>query len=63
MLSTKTRSRMLKNPINNEIELKKIVNQLLEDALIEQVMLVRRIGVRISEFSDVEGQSSITNYF
>ena len=54
---------MLKNPVNNEIELKKIVNQLLEDALIEQVMLVRRIGVRISEFSDVEGQSSITNYF
>ena len=62
-LSTKTKSRMLKNPVNNEIELKKIVNQLLEDALIEQVMLVRRIGVRISEFSDVEGQSSITNYF
>jgi DNA polymerase IV (DinB-like DNA polymerase) len=62
-LSTKTKSRMLKNPVNNEIELKKIVNQLLEDALIEQVMLVRRIGVRISEISDVEGQSSITNYF
>ena len=62
-LSIKTKSRMLKNPVNNEIELKKIVNQLLEDALIEQVMLVRRIGVRISEFSDVEGQSSITNYF
>ena len=62
-LSTKTKSRMLKNPVNNEIELKKIVNQLLEDALIEQVMLVRRMGVRISEFSDVEGQSNITNYF
>jgi len=62
-LSTKTKSRMLKNPVNNEIELKKVTNQLLEEALIEQVMLVRRIGVRISEFSDVEGQSSITNYF
>mgnify|MGYP001156748221 CR=1 FL=1 len=62
-LSTKTKSRMLKNPINNEIELKKIVNQLLEDALSEQTMLIRRIGVRISEFSDVEGQSSITSYF
>ena len=37
--------------------------ELLEEALTEQVMLVRRIGVRISEFSDVEGQSSITNYF
>ncbi|MDA0756601.1 MAG: DNA polymerase IV [Crenarchaeota archaeon] len=62
-LTTKTKSRMLKNPVNSELELKKVVNQLLEDALVEQVMLVRRIGVRISEFSDVEGQSSITNYF
>jgi DNA polymerase IV (DinB-like DNA polymerase) len=62
-LSTKTKSRMLKNPVNKEIELKKVTNQLLEEALIEQIMLVRRIGVRISEFSDVEGQSNITNYF
>jgi len=54
---------MLKNPVNSEEELKKVANQLLEEALTEQVMLVRRIGVRISEFSDVEGQSSITNYF
>ena len=62
-LSTKTKSRMLKNPVSNEFELKKVTKQLLEEALVEQVMLVRRIGVRISEFSDVEGQSSITNYF
>ena len=62
-LSTKTKSRMLKNPVNDEMELKKVTSQLLEEALCEQVMLVRRIGVRISEFSDVEGQSSITNYF
>ena len=62
-LSTKTKSRMLKNPVSNEDELKKVTNQLLEEALVEQVMLVRRVGVRISEFSDVEGQSSITNYF
>ena len=40
-----------------------VTKQLLEEALVEQVMLVRRVGVRISEFSDVEGQSSITNYF
>ena len=49
--------------LNNVIELKKVANQLLEEALMEQEMLVRRIGVRISEFSDVEGQSNITNYF
>ena len=62
-LSTKTKTRMQKNPASNEDELKKVANQLLEEALVEQVMLVRRVGVRISEFSDVEGQSSITNYF
>ena len=62
-LTTKTKSRMLKNPVSNENELKKVTIQLLEEALVEQVMLVRRVGVRISEFSDVEGQSSITNYF
>jgi len=62
-LSTKTKSKMIRNPGNNVIELKKVVNQLLEEALTEQKMLVRRIGVRISEFSDVEGQSNITNYF
>ena len=62
-LSTKTKSKMLKNPGNNLVELKKVTSQLLEDALIDQEMLVRRIGVRISEFSDVEGQSDITSYF
>ena len=62
-LSTKTKSKMIKNPGNSITELIKVANQLLEEALIEQEMLVRRIGVRISEFSDVEGQSNITNYF
>jgi DNA polymerase IV (DinB-like DNA polymerase) len=62
-LSTKTKSKMLRNPGNTIVELKKVVNQLLEEILVEQKMLVRRIGVRISEFSDVEGQSNITNYF
>ena len=54
---------MLRNPGNNIMESKKVVNQLLEEALVDQEMLIRRIGVRISEFSDVEGQSNITNYF
>ena len=62
-LSTKTKSKMLRNPGNSLSELKKITTQLLEEALVGQEMLVRRIGVRISEFSDVEGQSDITNYF
>tara|TARA_Y100000996_G_scaffold330218_1_gene266405 strand:- start:3159 stop:4253 length:1095 start_codon:yes stop_codon:yes gene_type:complete len=62
-LSTKTKSRMLRNPTNNLVELNKISSQLLEEALVNQEMLVRRLGVRISEFSDVEGQSNITSYF
>ena len=62
-LSTKTKSKMIRNPGNSITELKKVADQLLEEALIEQKMLVRRIGVRISEFSDVEGQRDITNYF
>jgi len=62
-LSTKTKSRMLKNPGNNLTELTKVASQLLEEVLVDQKMLVRRIGVRISEFSDVEGQSNITSYF
>ena len=60
-LSTKTKSKMLRNPGNNLIELKKVANQLLEDALVDQEMLVRRIGVRISDFSDVEGPVSYTH--
>jgi len=62
-LSTKTKSKMLRNPGNNVNELRKVTNQLLEEALDGQEMLVRRLGVRISEFSNVEGQSDITNYF
>ena len=61
-------SKLLDNSSKNIIkdflvEFKKIAFQLLEEALVEQEMLVRRIGVRISEFSDMEGQSDITSYF
>ena len=37
--------------------------QLLIDSLNEQELLVRRLGVRISELSDLEGQGDITSYF
>ena len=62
-LTMKTKSRMLRNPTSNLEELEKTTDQLLGEALDEQQLLVRRIGVRISELSDLEGQSSITNYF
>jgi DNA polymerase IV (DinB-like DNA polymerase) len=62
-LSNKTKSRMLKNPTFSLEELKKAALQLLEDALVDQTIEVRRLGVKISELSDLEGQSSITNFF
>ena len=62
-LVNKTRSRMLKNPTFSLEELKKTSHQLLEEALIDQVLMVRRLGVKISELSDLQGQSSLTNFF
>jgi len=62
-LSSKTKSRMLKNPTFSLDELKKTAHQLLEEALIDQTLNVRRLGVKISELSDLQGQSSLTNFF
>ena len=62
-LSTKTKSKMLKNPTNNITELEKISTQLLSESLIDQELLIRRLGLRISELTDMEGQSDITSYF
>ena len=62
-LSTKTKSRMLKNPINSGLELEKVSLQLLIDALENQELLIRRLGLRVSELTDAEGQSDITSYF
>jgi len=61
--STKTRSRMLRNPTLSLDELKKVSRQLLKEALEDQSALVRRLGVKVSELSDIEGQSDITSYF
>ena len=62
-LTMKTKSKMLRNPTVNLEELEKTTEQLLLDALDEQELLIRRLGVRISDLSDMEGQSSITSYF
>ena len=62
-LSSKTKSRMLKNPTFSLEELKKVAMQLLEEAIMDQTINVRRLGVKISELSDLEGQSSLTNFF
>jgi len=62
-LSNKTKSRMLKNPTTSLDELKKTAILLLQEALADQNQNVRRLGVRVSELSDVTGQSSIENFF
>jgi DNA polymerase IV (DinB-like DNA polymerase) len=54
---------MLKNPTFSIEELKKTALLLLEEALVDQSVNVRRLGVKVSELSDLEGQSSITNFF
>ena len=62
-LSSKTRSRMLRNSTFSLDELKKVSRQLLKEVLENQSILVRRLGVKVSELSALEGQSDITSYF
>jgi len=62
-LSNKTKSKMLKNPSLNLEDLQKNVEQLLKDALKEQKITIRRVGVKVSDLSEVQDQSSITSYF
>ena len=62
-LSSKTRSRMLRNSTFSLDELKKVSKQLLKEVLEDQSTLVRRLGVKVSELSALEGQSDITSYF
>jgi len=62
-LSIKSKSKTLKNPTNNLEELKKYGEQLLKTILEEQKVPIRRIGVKVSEFSQANEQSTLTNYF
>jgi DNA polymerase IV (DinB-like DNA polymerase) len=62
-LSNKTKSRMLRNSTSSLDELEKISKQLLQEALEDQTIDVRRLGVKVSELSEIKGQSSIDSYF
>ncbi len=62
-LSNKSKSKMLKKSTSSLVELERTAKQLLSEALESQSMDVRRLGVRVSELSELEGQSDITNYF
>ena len=62
-LSIKSKSRMLKNPTANLEELQKTADQLLKEVLENQPNTIRRLGVKVTELSEIKGQSNITNYF
>jgi DNA polymerase IV (DinB-like DNA polymerase) len=62
-LSSRTKSRTLRNPTSGLDELKKAAIQLLKESLEDQRLLIRRLGVRVSDFSQVHGQVDITRFF
>jgi DNA polymerase IV (DinB-like DNA polymerase) len=62
-LSNRTKSRTLRNPTSSLDELKKTVIQLLKDSLEDQKIPIRRLGVRVSDFSQISGQVDITRFF
>lgn len=62
-LSNKSKSKMLKNPTSSLEELEKTAKTLLLEALENQTIEIRRLGIKVSELSELEGQSNITNYF
>jgi DNA polymerase IV (DinB-like DNA polymerase) len=62
-LSNKTKSRTLKNSTSSLDELKKTALQLLRESLEDQKLSVRRLGVKVSDLSQVAGQVDLTHYF
>ena len=54
---------MLRNPTSSLEELQKNAEQLLREALENQEITIRRLGVKVSELTEIQGQNSITNYF
>ena len=62
-LSNKTKSRMLRNPTSNFEDLQRVSIQLLKEILEDQPKKVRRLGVKVSELSEIKGQSNIDSYF
>jgi len=62
-LTNKSKSKILRNSTNNLEELEKNAEQLLLDALDNQTMTIRRLGVKVADLTEIKGQSNITNYF
>ena len=62
-LSNKSKSKMLRNPTTSLDELEKTAELLLKEVLENQTSAIRRLGVKVSELSENQGQRDITSYF
>ena len=62
-LTNKSKSKMLRNSTNNLEELQKNAEHLLSDALDNQTITIRRLGVKVADLTEIKGQRDITNYF
>ena len=62
-LSNKSKSRMLRSPTSSLDELQKNAIQLLKESLETQTITIRRLGVKVAELSEGQGQRDITSYF
>jgi len=62
-LSNRTKSKTLRNHTSSLDELKKTVIQLLRESLEDQELPIRRLGVRVSDFTQPSGQVDITKFF
>ena len=61
-MSQKSRSRMLRNHTADPEELRRSADGLLREALRDQSVPVRRLGVKVSELSEMRGQSSMDSF-
>jgi DNA polymerase IV (DinB-like DNA polymerase) len=61
-LSIKTKSRSLKSHTDNADELFKVAKMLLEEGLAETQILVRRLGVKVSELVSSKGQDTLSRF-
>ena len=62
-MSSRTKSKILKNSTFNLSELEKNAERLLKDVFDNKMPAVRRLGVRVSDLTEMTGQMNITGYF
>ncbi len=61
-LSIKTKSKSLKSPSTNQDELFKTAKTLLEEAVGESHLMVRRLGVKVTELVSSKGQDTLSKF-